>query len=76
MPKVATFTAQMKLEKATANKLRYKEQNPGDGLPPRLESLYVPKWVLQDGEGNAPEIISVDITLNAERVNVEEYLAS
>jgi hypothetical protein len=54
---MAIFSVQMDLEKETKNTIRYQERAQG-GQPPRIGTLYIQKWALQE---KPPKSIQVTV---------------
>lgn len=54
-----TFTVRMAFEKTTKNTVRYAAEEPTEGIPAKIRTLYLPKWV---AGRPAPDFITVTVT--------------
>ena len=52
------FTVTLSFEKTTKNTVRYAAEEPTDGVPPKIKTLYLPKWV---AGRPAPDSITVTV---------------
>jgi len=55
------FTATFRFEKDTKNTFRYQEE-PANGQPPKIGSLYVQKWALGGPGATRPEVLTVTVS--------------